>query len=167
MTATQLLRLYPRAWQERYGEEFLATVGDRPLRFQQIIDIVSGAIDAWFSSDVRQMTRASTTQGEVIMNRTLSALCHGSSVRMTKRDSVIGAAVMIGASLVFVLLGTLTKRSGMSQMSEFLLALSFPVSVMLSMPFTFMKGQPWKAQAVICGGAIAILMLISYLAVLL
>src|SRR4029450_3771169 len=58
MTAPQLRRLSPRAWQERYGEEFLATVGDGALRFQQVIDIVSGAIDARFSSDGRRGTRS-------------------------------------------------------------------------------------------------------------
>ena len=30
MRLTHLLRLYPRAWRDRYGEEFLATVGHGP-----------------------------------------------------------------------------------------------------------------------------------------
>src|SRR5262245_987796 len=166
MPAAQFLRLYPRAWQERYGDEFLATVGDGPLRFQQIIDIVSGAIDAWFSSDVRQMTRASTTQGAVIMNRTLSAVCHSGSLRMTTRDGLIGAGVMIGVTFVLLALGIVANRSGSLQLGEFLKGLAFPASMMLSMPFTFLKGQPWKAQAVICGGTLALLVVISYLAVL-
>lgn len=46
MRADRLLHLYPRPWRERYGDEFLALVGDRPVRLPQIIDIVSGAIDA-------------------------------------------------------------------------------------------------------------------------
>ena len=141
-------------------------VGERPLRPQQIIDIVSGAIDAWFSRDVRQMTRASTTEGVVTMNRTLSTVCHGGSLRMTKRDGAIGAAVMIGATLLFAAFGILARRSGMPATSEFLLGLSFPASMMISMPFTFMKGQPWKAQAVVCGGTLAMLIVITYLAVL-
>ena len=28
MTASGLLRMYPRAWRQRYGGEFLDTVGD-------------------------------------------------------------------------------------------------------------------------------------------
>lgn len=44
-----LLRLYPRAWRERYGDELLALVGRGALRPQEVIDIVSGAIDAWLS----------------------------------------------------------------------------------------------------------------------
>ena len=54
MTADRLRRLYPRAWRERYGEEFLATIGDGALRLQQIVDIVAGAIDAWVARDVRR-----------------------------------------------------------------------------------------------------------------
>jgi hypothetical protein len=57
-SAERLLRLYLRAWRERYGEEFLATVGHGSLHLQQVIDIVSGAIDAWLSADVRRATRA-------------------------------------------------------------------------------------------------------------
>ena len=49
-SAERLLRLYPRAWRERFGEEFLETAGPGKLRFQQVIDIVSGAIDAWLSA---------------------------------------------------------------------------------------------------------------------
>ena len=57
MKASQLLRLYPRAWRERYGDEFAALAGDAPLGASQIIDIVSGAIDARFSRDVRGSVR--------------------------------------------------------------------------------------------------------------
>ncbi len=58
MRLTHLLGLYPRAWRDRYGEEFLATVGHDRLHPQQVIDIVSGAIDAWLSADVRRATTA-------------------------------------------------------------------------------------------------------------
>ena len=48
--------------------------------------------------------------------------------------------------------------------SEILLSLAFPGSVMLSMPFTFLKGQPWKAQAVMVGGTLSLLVAIALLA---
>ncbi len=60
-TAEGLLRLYPRAWRDRYGEEFLATVGDDALHVQQMIDIVMGAIDAWLSLDVRRAASSYST----------------------------------------------------------------------------------------------------------
>jgi hypothetical protein len=49
-------------------------------------------------------------------------------------------------------------------LSLFLTTLSFPASLMISMPFTFMKGQPWKAQVVIIGTTLSILVVISSLA---
>src|SRR5687767_15962280 len=42
-----LLRLYPRAWRERYGEELSAQLeAQRPLRIGVVADLVRGAFDA-------------------------------------------------------------------------------------------------------------------------
>jgi hypothetical protein len=42
-----LLRLYPRAWRERYGEELSAQLDvQRPLRIGIVADLVRGALDA-------------------------------------------------------------------------------------------------------------------------
>lgn len=42
-----LLRLYPRAWRERYGEELSAHLGAQgPLRMSVVADLVRGALDA-------------------------------------------------------------------------------------------------------------------------
>lgn len=42
-----LLRLYPRAWRERYGEELSAQLEEqRPLRIGVVADLVRGALDA-------------------------------------------------------------------------------------------------------------------------
>lgn len=41
-----LLRAYPAGWRRRYGEEFLALLGERHLRASDVTDILSGAMDA-------------------------------------------------------------------------------------------------------------------------
>lgn len=41
-----LLRLYPRAWRERYGEELEDLVAQRPLDLPATFDLVRGALDA-------------------------------------------------------------------------------------------------------------------------
>jgi hypothetical protein len=164
--AERLLRLYPRAWRERYGEEFLATVGHGALHIQQIIDILSGAIDAWLSADVRQATRVGSlapSEGGKTMSKSVLA-CSQRKVNFTKRDSLIGAGVLIATSIVFLLLSAVARRQGWSMTSEILLSFAFPGSMVLSWPFTFLKGQPWKAQAVIVGGLLAVLAAIAYLA---
>jgi hypothetical protein len=160
--ADQLVRLYPRAWRERYAEEFLAMLGPNRLRLQQVIDILSGAIDAWLSADVRGATRvASATGGHLV--KTI-AICERNKQRYTARDGLIGAAIMLTASALFAFFGTALRRSGFQVAGEMVLSMSFPVSCTLSMPFWLMKHQPWKAQAVIVGGTLAILAAISLFA---
>jgi hypothetical protein len=41
-----LLRLYPRAWRQRYGAEFTALLEQQPLTPALVVDIVRGALDA-------------------------------------------------------------------------------------------------------------------------
>ncbi len=43
---TRLVRLYPRAWRDRYEEEFLALLSERPPTFGDLVDMVRGAVDA-------------------------------------------------------------------------------------------------------------------------
>jgi hypothetical protein len=161
----RLLRLYPRAWRERYGEEFLAMVGDDPLTVQQVIDMVSGAIDAWLSADVRRATMAPgvAPSGGRPMLKSLLA-CERKQMRATTRDGLVAAGVMIGATLLFTLSGIAARRAGWSTTGDVLLNLAFPGSLTLSMPFWLMKGQPWKAQLVIVGGTLTVLVVIGYLA---
>lgn len=165
MTAARLLRYYPRAWRERYGEEFLATAGSDRLSMQQVIDITSGAIDAWLSSDVRNATRAAgaaATGGGTMTVRTM--LCSRSNVRYTTRDSLIAACVMIGLTAAFSALGLVLKYAGWTLTSTVVLNVAVMGSMMISLPFWLMKGQPWKAQAVIVGGTLTFLIVISYFA---
>jgi hypothetical protein len=42
----RLVRLYPRAWRDRYEEEFLALLAERPPTFGDLLDTVRGALDA-------------------------------------------------------------------------------------------------------------------------
>jgi len=166
MTADNLLRLYPRAWRDRYGDEFLATIGDEALHIQQVIDIVAGAIDAWLSSDVRRATKrdtnSQTMNGDAVMTNALRAACGSTKLRYSKRDALTGAGVMLLTTLVCSVLGVVARRNGSILTSQMLLSLAFPGSTMLSMPFWLLKGQPWRAQAVLIGGTMAFLMLITY-----
>ncbi|HEV8545666.1 MAG TPA: hypothetical protein VGQ64_05200 [Candidatus Limnocylindrales bacterium] len=43
---SKLVRLYPRAWRDRYEEEFLALLAERPPTFGDLLDTVRGALDA-------------------------------------------------------------------------------------------------------------------------
>src|SRR5688572_32795298 len=130
MTAERLLRLYPRAWRDRYGGEFLATAGPGRLSVQQAIDIASGAIDAWLSSDVRNATRAlstATSGGRTMTVRTM--ICRKSEARYTTRDGLIGAGVMLAAAIGFVVMAFLLRRAVWPTAGEMARSLAFPVSM--------------------------------------
>ena len=92
--------------------------------------------------------------------------CERKAARVTTRDSLIGAGVMIAVSLLFMLGGIAARRTGWPTLGEAAVNLSFPVAMMLSMPFWLMKGQPWKVQVVIVGGALTLLAATGYLSTL-
>ena len=43
---SRLVRLYPKAWRDRYEEEFLTLLAERPPTFADLVDTVRGALDA-------------------------------------------------------------------------------------------------------------------------
>jgi hypothetical protein len=43
---SRLLRLYPPQWRERYGDEFLALISERPPSVTDRLDVIRGAVDA-------------------------------------------------------------------------------------------------------------------------
>jgi hypothetical protein len=45
--ARRLVRLYPRAWRERYEEEFLAMLEQWPASLPDLLDVALGVVDAW------------------------------------------------------------------------------------------------------------------------
>ena len=51
---TSLMRLYPRDWRERYEDEFLSLLAERPPDVRDRLDIVRGAIDARVRPQVRR-----------------------------------------------------------------------------------------------------------------
>lgn len=42
--ARMLVRLYPRWWRQRYGEEFTALLEEQPLRLRSVLDVLRGAL---------------------------------------------------------------------------------------------------------------------------
>ena len=165
MTAERLVRLYPRAWRERYGAEFLETVGSQPLHPQQVIDIAMGAIDAWLSVDVRRssagVVAGATHRGGPM---TLSKIvCTDTKYRMTTRDGIISAAVILATTFVMMTVGIWLRKSGYLDLGEAIVSLAFPMSMIWSMPFSYMKGQPWRAQVLLVGVPTLILIGIGWL----
>jgi peptidoglycan/LPS O-acetylase OafA/YrhL len=66
-----LLRLYPRAWRERYGDEMLALLEAQPASLLDQLDLIRGAIDARLHPQVRGRGAADK---EPTMNQRILAL---------------------------------------------------------------------------------------------
>src|SRR5215211_4813346 len=47
-----LVRLYPRAWRERYEEEFVAMLEEGPVSIRDLFDVALGVVDAWLRPQV-------------------------------------------------------------------------------------------------------------------
>jgi len=164
VSACQLFRLFPAAWRARYGDEFLATMGNSPLGIRNTFDILLAAIDAWLSADVRNATRAwspATNRGGTPMLKSLLT-CDRKSSGVTPRDGLIGAAVMLTVNFTFVGIAIWLHRSGWVAPAEMLKGLAFPASFTLSMPWWLMKGSPWKAQCAIVVGTLLLLIAQSW-----
>lgn len=58
---TRLIALYPRSWRDRYEDEFLALLSDRPPDPFQRLDIARGALDARLHPQVREAPSAPET----------------------------------------------------------------------------------------------------------
>ncbi len=163
MTGDRLLWLYPRGWRERYGDEFLAIVGDRPLGLGEWIDIVSGAIDAHLSRDVRRAAASGTTGGGSAVN-VIQALklrqCGESAVGI--REGLIGAAILIVGSLAAVAVKVWLSAAGQPEAGRWATDLSFPLLYLFVSNAIIMKGQSWRARLVVSG----VLVIIFGLAVL-
>ena len=154
MTAEQLVRLYPRKWRERYADEFVETVGPRPLNGQQVIDIVSGAVDAWISFKSRPATVQAEGGGKIMVQQ-WKAICATNSARYTTRDALISAGVLLVGTILLVGIGMLVDRQSYPVLADMLRSLAFPVALVVSMPFAILKGQPkkmlWFTTIVSCG----------------
>ena len=89
-------------------------LGPRPLSAQQLIDVVFGAVDAWLSADVRRASHARrpVSPGELPMTLKSMLVCQPSKVRVTTRDGLLGAGVMLGGSALGSLLGVAARRAG-------------------------------------------------------
>jgi len=157
MTAQQLVRLYPPAWKARYAEEFVALVGTDPLHVQQVVDIVSGAIDAWLSRDAR---RALSSESGGTM-RALSFACLDSKPRYSVRDGIIGSFVIVLVSLAFLAMGVVARRAGLTLPADVVRTVAFPSAMALSMPFWLLKGQSRRVQLAVIGVTIAFSTVVS------
>lgn len=98
------------------------------------------------------------------MVQALKVRCASRTANYTTKDALIGAGVMIAVSFVMLAIGIAANRAGYATAGETVKGLAFPASMLLSMPFYLTKSLSWRAQTLLLGVPMLILIVISYVA---
>jgi hypothetical protein len=92
-----------------------------------------------------------------------TGVCEKNEPRPTARDGLIGAAVMIGATVVLVVLGIAARGNGWVTLGEVLKGIAFPAALVLSLPFWLFRNRSWRTQAIVMGPTLVLLIAIAWL----
>lgn len=156
---TWLLYLYPPRWRRRYGKEFVALIAPQRFSFLTVLDILGGATDAWIQPQSHLASSAAPQpEGETTMLAKMMRLrCAGYGETPTTADSVKGAAIIIGGTLLCVIVATWMERRSIAPVAaETLMSSGWLIAFVLSMPYTTTKGWPARTQAVFMAAVMAV-----------
>lgn len=159
MRAGALVRLYPRAWRERYGEEFEELLGSRGIGLRLIVDIVFGALDARLAPQpqVAGAARDAGRGGRVMA--VLRAGCGTVSTGQEIRYAVLAAGATVAYALVYVWLKhTVGQNVWVRPMGNTVIAVPSLTYVLLAM-----RHWSLRARLAFCGGVLALVFLIELL----
>jgi hypothetical protein len=162
--SSALIRMYPRAWRQRYGVEMAELLATRQLSMRTVADLIAGAIDARLNPQLGAPKAVDVTEGAQKMTNVFRCNPAGVSVQ----DQWRSAAWMIGGSIVLTLTALgLQWQVGQNSFSEGLLYSAFPASLMLSSECTYLKrySRPARTVMSISGAVLVILMMWGAVAV--
>jgi hypothetical protein len=150
-----LLRLYPRAWRERYGDELLALLEARPPSLGDRLDVIRGAFDARLHPQVPGVDATPEKEIPVVQRRFGLAAAGGgivwivaiASMLVLPRDiygdrdtSLAAIGLAIASCLIGVALGELGTRPGSASSTRTghaVAYISFFVGVTLALPWPY------------------------------
>lgn len=161
---TWLLKLYPPRWRQRYGREFHDLIAPQRFSVVTVLDIIGGAIDAWTrpQSHLAAQTAGHPEGGTTMLARMMRLRCAGHGEKPTTVDSLKGAGVILGGTLLTVLVATWMRRRGMDSIyTDTLLSSGWLFAFVLSMPYTSLKGWPRLTQAIFMGILLVLVALLT------
>ena len=157
-----LLRLYPRAWQRRYGEEFIDLVASQPMSVALFVDVIAAAIDAWISPQVSTATQAASAgkeSGHMLANR-LNLHCVGRAAELTRSERWRSVVVMLTSALVLTVVWIWIywrTRGNPYVDSMAFLPLAWSAPYLYTLRYSHLKSRPPATQALFIGGVLALL----------
>jgi len=160
---TWFIRLYPPAWRRRYGRELEELLATQPASFRTAIDLVAGAVDAWFNPQSSTAAMAADPEGgEAMIPKMLRLRGFGYGATYTAADALKAAALTIVGSLAVVLASTWAKtRYGENPYLESLALVLWIVPFLFGLSFTELKGHSCRVRAVFVGAPSAIVIAIA------
>ena len=163
-----LLRLYPRAWRSRYGDEFAELLDSEPVSLSLVIDVLFGAVDARVRPQASVHTAQAREQpqpgGGTMVEKILELRCVGYGPNVTRRDQWAAVIVMLGGTVVLTLVWMAAHvRFGDNPYVDAFSLVPFLTAMLLSMPLTYLKGRPAVSQAVFVGASVLVLVAFSLL----
>jgi hypothetical protein len=156
--SSALIRMYPREWRRRYGDEMRTLLEADGLSLRTVADLIGGAIDARLNP---QLAAANTEESEAGGKKMMKAFC-GVPAHTSPAEPWRAARWMIGVTLALTLASLLLQlRVGPNSFSESLWYSAFPAALMMSTPYTYSSRYSASARRImsLSGGAFIILMM--------
>ncbi len=135
-----LLQLYPQAWRERYGEEYLALLQESDLRWYDYLDSLLGAVDAHLHPEWMNNGRSSMNQRR--------------SLRIAGNGALLSALLLV--------VGMLNSSRLSESAVEFLLLLA-PVTLLPMVIVLHRLYRPIRPQASLITAVIGLLSMGTFL----
>jgi hypothetical protein len=161
-----LLRLYPAAWRERYGEEFGAVLDSQRASVGVVLDVIGGAIDAHFYpqlvtqnnpqfSTQNRNSEAKQIQGGDKMTLAMFQRCAAGGPKLTPGERRIASRLAIGTSFVMaVLYVLLTRLYRQAPAAQAMFWASFLSPNIIYAQMAYLKNRSRLAHAIVVGGGI-------------
>ena len=158
---TWWLKLYPRAWRQRYGAELADLVASQPRSVQLAIDVLGGAIDAHLKPQAFAQRRdddGGRHRGGLDMLTRLKD--GGTETCTTRKDAFVGAGLTLGAALVVAAImvigdNPLAKTIGLTM---------FPGVLVVGVQPVYLRGHSMPVKIALTVGPFLVLFLIGLLA---
>jgi hypothetical protein len=148
-----LLRLYPPRWRRRYGGELTELIAARPFSIGAALDLIAGAIDAWFHLRLVVPPTTDAKGDATMIARIMELKCAGYGPDVTASDKIKSGAVNIGGTLMLALVWLWAQWRFRS--NDYLMALSpmaYLLPYLVSLHYTSLKGRSGGTQMIRISG---------------
>ena len=157
-----LVRLYPAAWRQRYGEEFASILATQPMTTALFLDVLSGALDARLHPQLWAKSSPNTselTEGDsmtiAMMKR---CLVGGPSSSRQDRKSARTATIIASLATALIYLALTKVYRDAPAVQAFGLA-SYPAVVLFYEQMARLRQRPLLTRYLLVSGMVLLMYL--------